>query len=506
MTARAVETHEADEEGSHGEFAVVIGLEVHVQLETDTKVFCGCATEPTNEPNTNVCPTCLGLPGALPVLNEAAVEAALKLGQAIDAEVPDRTRFHRKNYYYPDLPKNFQITQYDAPICSDGEIEVRVGGDSREIGITRAHLEEDPGSLGHARGGRRTSIDAAEYTLVDYNRAGVPLMEIVTEPDFRDPAEARAFLSKLESVLEYLGIFDAGRDGSLRVDANISMVPADDVAADDSISADVLAAANRTEVKNISSHKGAQRALAYEVTRQRNALERGREIAQETRHWDESRGVTVSMRTKEAEADYRYFAEADLPPLEVAELAAEIEIPELPGARRERFGSEYGLGREAASKLTSTKAVADFYEDLTTEFDPGVAATWVADELLGELNYRDMAIEDVVGRLDEFRRLIELVDQDEITETNATTVLREMLDAGDDPATVIEREGMGKADDDEVTAAVEAAISENPEAVVDYENGEDGALNYLMGQVMDKTGGSADPGSVNGMLRERLDG
>ena len=495
MTAHAVGARDR-------EFAVVIGLEAHIQLETDTKIFCGCSTHPSEKPNTNVCPTCLGLPGALPVLNEAAVEAALKLGKAFDADAPDRTRFHRKNYYYPDLPKNFQITQYDAPICSEGHLEIRIKGETKTIEIERAHLEEDPGSLQHKGG----SIDTAEYTLVDYNRAGTPLMEIVTAPDFRSPAEVRAFLSKLESVLEYLGIFDAGRDGSLRVDANISMVPESEVGSDGSIGNEALAAVNRTEVKNISSHKGAQKALAYEVTRQKNALQRGHEVAQETRHWDESRGVTVSMRTKEAEADYRYFPEADLPPLEVAEMAAGVEIPELPEARRERFGEEYGLNREEASKLTSTKAVADYYEDLATEFDPDLAATWVADELLGELNYRDMAIEDMEGRFGEFRRLIELVDTDEITAKNATTVLREMLDEGDDPESIIEAEDMRKADDDEVSVAVEAAIEENPEAVADYENGEEGAINFLMGQVMAETGGSADPGSVNGLLRERLDG
>jgi aspartyl-tRNA(Asn)/glutamyl-tRNA(Gln) amidotransferase subunit B len=367
-------------------------------------------------------------------------------------------------------------------------------------------LEEDPGSLQHARDGRRTSIDAAEYTLVDYDRAGVPLMEIVTEPDFRNPAEVRGFLSKLESVLEYLGIFDAGRDGSLRIDANISMVPDSEVEADGSISAAGLGSANRTEVKNISSHKGAQKALAYEVTRQRNALQRDREVEQETRHWDESRGVTISMRTKEAEADYRYFAEADLPPLEVAERAREIEIPELPDARRERFENQYGLGREAASKLTSTKAVAGFYERMTAEFDPDLAATWVADELLGELNYRDMSIEDVDDRLPEFRRLIELVDGDELTSKNATMVLRAMLDEGEEPESIIEREGLGRAEGEEVSAAVEKAIEDNPEAVADYESGEEGAINFLVGQVMQATGGSADPGSVNGMLRERLDG
>ncbi|ADJ15993.1 Asp-tRNA(Asn)/Glu-tRNA(Gln) amidotransferase subunit GatB [Halalkalicoccus jeotgali] len=495
MTAQA--THERD-------LAVVIGLEVHVQLETETKVFCGCSTDLGGaEPNTHTCPTCLGLPGALPVLNEAAVESAVKLGKAIDAEIPQQTRFHRKNYYYPDLPKNFQITQYDAPLCQDGRLEIGVEGERREIGIERAHLEEDPGSLQHEGG----NIETADHTLVNYNRAGIPLMEIVTRPDFRSPKETRAFLAKLEEVLEYLGIFDSQRDGSLRVDANISLVDGEDVEEDGFIDAETLAAANRTEVKNISSHKGAEKALAYEVTRQKNAVRRGREIEQETRHWDESRGITVSMRSKEEEKDYRYFPEYDLPVLRVADWTSKIDIPELPDARRERFREEYGLGEEAASKLTSTKQVADFYEDLARDFEPDLAATWVADDLLGELNYRDMAVTDVEDRLDEVRRLVELVSGGEITAKNAREiVLREMLDSGTDPDAVVQKRDLGKTDDDAVAAAVTEAIEENPEAVADLESGDDGAINFLVGQVMGKTGGSADPGQVNRLLRERLDG
>ena len=484
------------------ELSAVIGLEVHVQLETDTKIFCGCSTTAVDDepPNSRTCPVCLGLPGALPVLNEAAVEAALKVGKALGSTIPEETRFHRKNYYYPDLPKNFQITQYDAPICDGGELAFDVGGERRTVGIERAHLEEDPGSLTHAGG----SIDTADYTLVDYNRAGTPLMEVVTAPDFRSAAEARAFLAKLTEVLEYLGVFDATRDGSLRVDANLSMVEADDLDGDDVGAA--LADANRTEVKNISSHTAAETALAYEETRQRNAIERGRAVAQETRHWDESRGITVSMRSKEAEKDYRYFREADLPPLRVADWTDRIDIPELPDARRERFREEYELGPEAASKLTSTKQVADFYERLAAEFDPELAATWVADNLLGELNYRDMAITDVGDRLDEFARLVELVDEAAITVKNAEeTVLRRMLDDGLPPEEIVDREGLGKTDDDAVAAAVEAAIADNPGAVDDYHAGEDGALNFLVGQVMEATGGSADPGTVNDLLRAQLE-
>jgi aspartyl-tRNA(Asn)/glutamyl-tRNA(Gln) amidotransferase subunit B len=495
MTAQALQERE---------LAVVIGLEVHVQLETATKIFCGCSTDSAEdeEPNSRTCPVCLGLPGALPVLNEGAVEAAVKVGKALESEIPEETRFHRKNYYYPDLPKNFQITQYDAPICQGGELEVSVEGERRAIGIERAHLEEDPGSLQHQGG----NIDTAEYTLVNYNRAGTPLMEIVTEPDFRSPQEVRRFLAKLEEVLEYLAVFDSTRDGSLRVDANISMVPAEEVADDGTVATETLKAANRTEVKNISSHKGAEKALAYEVTRQRNAISRGREIEQETRHWDETRGITVSMRSKEEEKDYRYFREADLPPLQVRDWKERISIPELPDARRERFREEYGLDGESASKLTSTKAVADFYEEVAAEFDPDLAATWVADNLLGELNYRDMSVTDIEARLDEFKRLVELVDAGDITVKNAEeVVLRRMLDEGENPDSVIETEGLGKAESGEIERAVEEAIEENPDAVEDYHAGEGGAINFLVGQVMQKTGGSADPGDVNQLLRERLD-
>ncbi|QSG06439.1 Asp-tRNA(Asn)/Glu-tRNA(Gln) amidotransferase subunit GatB [Halapricum desulfuricans] len=504
MTAQAAESRD---------LTVVIGLEVHVQLETETKIFCGCSTDPAEEPNTNTCPVCLGLPGALPVLNEGAVEAAVKVGKAIDASIPEETAFHRKNYYYPDLPKNFQITQYDAPICQDGVLEFGHEGQRRSVAIRRAHLEEDPGSIKHVREGtesleaRTCSIDRADYTLIDYNRAGTPLMEIVTEPDFRDPAEVRAFLEKLEEVLEYLGVFDPARDGSLRIDANLSVVDADDVDEDGAIDEDVLEEANRTEVKNISSHKGAEQALSFEASRQKKLLESGRSVEQETRHFNETHGNTVAMRSKEAEKDYRYFREADLPPLRVSDWKDEIEIPELPDARRERFREEYGLSAEAASKLTSTKQVADFYERLASEYEADLVATWVADNLLGELNYRDMDVTDIEDRLEEVATLVGLVADEEITAKNAReTVLREMLDGGDDPETIVDREGLGKTSGDAVQDAVEEAIEENPDAVEDYHSGEDGAINFLVGQVMQKTGGSADPGEVNGLLREQLEG
>lgn len=494
------------------ELIPVIGLEVHVQLETATKIFCGCSTAPADEPNVQTCPVCLGLPGSLPVLNEKAVEAAVRIGKAIRADIPAETTFHRKNYFYPDLPKGFQLTQYEAPICQDGTIEFRVDGNDRTVGIRRAHLEEDPGSLKHVRAGsadlavRETSVDRADYTLVDYNRAGTPLMEIVTEPEFRDPSEVRAFLEKLEEVLEYLGVFASDRDGSLRVDANLSLVPASELAADRSVTEDALEAASRTEIKNISSHRGAEQALTFEASRQRDRIAAGRDVTQETRHFDETHGTTVHMRTKEAEKDYRYFREADLPPLQIADWRDRLSIPELPDARRERFKTEYGLGQEAARKLTSTKQVADFFETVAGDFDPELAATWVADTLLGELNYRDKSITDVEDRLEELHRLIELVATEEITAKNAReVVLRRMLDHGTDPDSIVESEDLGITTVDEVQRTVESVIEQHPDAVKDYRNGQDDAINFLVGQVMQGTGGSADPGQVNQLLREALE-
>ncbi|MFP4590480.1 MAG: Asp-tRNA(Asn)/Glu-tRNA(Gln) amidotransferase subunit GatB [Halobacteriales archaeon] len=491
----------AQSAASQAEYRPVIGLEVHVQLETRTKIFCGCSTDIADaEPNTHTCPVCLGLPGSLPVVNEAAIEAAVRIGTAIDADIADVTRFHRKNYFYPDLPKNFQITQYDEPICRHGALEIDHGGERRVVTIERAHLEEDPGSLQHVGG----SIATAEYTRIDYNRAGVPLMEIVTAPDFRAPGEVRAFLSKLERVLEYLGVFDAGRDGSLRVDANVSLVEAEAFDGDD-VPETVLANAHRTEVKNISSHKGAERALAYEVTRQRNALRRGREVERETRHWDETRGITVGLRTKEAEADYRYFREHDIPAVRTAPIREGVSIPELPDARRARFVEAYDLNEETAAKLTSTRQVADLFEELAERFDANVAASWVADEILGELHYRDLTVDDVADRLDEFRRLIELVAEERITAKNAReVVLRAMLDDGCDPDAIVEAEGLGKSDEAAVAEAVEAVVRDHPDAVEDYHRGEGGALNYLVGQVMRETGGRADPVVVNELLEAAL--
>ncbi|MDI3486756.1 MAG: aspartyl-tRNA(Asn)/glutamyl-tRNA(Gln) amidotransferase subunit, partial [Methanolobus sp.] len=351
-----------------------IGLEVHVQLnKLKTKLFCGCSTEyHDSEPNTHVCPVCLGLPGSLPVLNEKAVEFAIKVGLALNCNIVEQTQFHRKNYYYPDLPKNFQTTQYDFPIAANGKIIIEGEDGEHIVGITRAHIEEDPARLQHMG-----TIDRSKGTLINYNRSGMTLIEIVSEPDMRSPKEARRYLEKLRSILDYLGVFDGDLEGAMKADANVSVFWGD-----------------RVEVKNISSFKGLERALVYEIMRQKNHIRRGGEIVMETRHFDEARGVTISMRTKEEEHDYRYFPEPDLVPLRVADWVPDVRktLPELPDAKRERFMEQYGLGETHARALTTEIKVANFFEEVASKVDPKDAAVWVSDILKGELNYRELSI------------------------------------------------------------------------------------------------------------------
>ncbi len=467
------------------ETGVMIGLEIHVQLnKLNTKIFCGCPLDyHDDEPNTHTCPVCLGLPGSLPVINRKAVEYSIKVGLALSCSIEEHTQFYRKNYYYPDLPKGFQITQYDYPIASSGYINIEGEDGEVRIRINRAHMEEDPGRLVHEGG----SIERSKYTLIDYNRSGVALLEIVTEPDIRSPKEARRFLDKLRNILGYLDVVDTTLEGSMRVDANIS-----------------LAGGSRSEVKNISSHKGAERALLFEIVRQKNLLRRGGKVVQETRHFDEARGVTVSLRTKEEAHDYRYFPEADLVSLRVADWAPGIAktLPELPDARRQRFVSQYGVTDDHAKSLTSEKQVADFYEQVAAEVDPKLAAVWIADVLKGELNYRDLGIDAFSSA--NMVQLVKLLAGDKITEQSGVEVIRMILDEGGTPDEVVAAKGLLKAGSDLVTAAVEEVISENPDAVEDYQNGKHEAVNFLMGQVMKKTKGRADAKEVRKMIIQRI--
>ncbi len=475
---------------------VIVGLEIHCQLDTATKLFCGCSTDYRDDPpNSHACPICLGLPGSLPKVNRKAVEYALRVAKALHCTVPEESEFARKNYFYPDLNKGFQITQYDRPLAVEGYLDIEGDEGEKRVRITRVHMEEDPGRLVHKGG-----ADRPKYTLVDYNRAGIPLIEIVTEPDLRSPKEARRFLNKMRATLEYLGVFDSEKEGSLRVDANIS-----------------LRGSERVEIKNITSYKGVEKALTFEVTRQRNAIRRGQKIVRETRHFVETRGVTTSSRSKEMEQDYRYFPEPDLRPLRVRDWAARIEIPELPDARKQRFIDEYGLSFTHAATLTGDWQVAEFYDSLPAELkNCGSTATWVADTLLGELNYRDMTIRRVP--LGHFKELIVIRQSGEITEKGAVEVLRALLDqvketgGCETPGECITRLGLRvigagpSGGDDPVTAAAREAISENPRAVEDFMKGRKEALNFLVGQVMKKTRGCAKPADVNRVLTELISG
>jgi len=466
---------------------VIIGLEIHVQLNRlQSKMFCGCSTAYHNsEPNTHTCPVCLGLPGSLPVLNRMAVEYGIKVGLALNCQIEEETLFYRKNYYYPDLPKGFQISQYDFPLATKGHIKI-LGDDGaeREIRINRAHMEEDPGRLVHAG-----TIDKAKYTMVDYNRCGMPLLEVVTEPDLHSPKEARAFLDKLKSILEYLDVFDGSLEGSMRVDANISLKGGD-----------------RTEVKNISGFKGVEKALSYEITRQKNVQRRGIKVVQETRHFDEIRNITVSIRSKVGAHDYRYFPECDLVTLRIAPWVPAIRaaLPELPDAKRDRFVRQYGLSDDHAKSLTSDIKVAGFYEAVAAKATPKLAAVWIADVLKGELNYRDLGIESF--REEHMARIVGMLEADEIAEDGAVQIMRDLLDRkGSTPEEIVKSRGLDKAEDDAVQKAVREAVVENAAAVADYRAGSERALNFIVGQVMKKTRGKADPGKVHRMVKAEVE-
>ncbi|NPV62727.1 MAG: Asp-tRNA(Asn)/Glu-tRNA(Gln) amidotransferase subunit GatB [Methanotrichaceae archaeon] len=465
---------------------VIIGLEIHVQLNRlQSKMFCGCSTAYHNSPpNSHTCPVCLGLPGSLPVINRKAVEYGIKVGLALNCRIEEETLFYRKNYYYPDLPKGFQISQYDFPLATQGQIMI-LGDDGieRDIRINRAHMEEDPGRLVHAG-----TIDRAKYTMVDYNRCGMALLEIVTEPDLRSPKEARAFLDKLKSILEYLDVFDGSLEGAMRVDANISLKGGD-----------------RTEVKNISGFKGVEKALSYEITRQRNLKRRNIKVVQETRHFDEVRNITVSIRSKVEAHDYRYFPECDLAVMRIAPWVPAIReaLPELPDAKRQRFVSQYGLTDDHAKSLTSEIKVANFYEFVAGQASPKLAAVWIADVLKGELNYRDRGID--AFRAEHMVEIVDLLEKGRITEDGAVAIIRELLDKGGSPQEIVKSKGLGKAEDETVRKAVKEAVAESAAAVADYKAGSERALNYIVGQVMKKTRGKADAGEVHRLVKEEVD-
>ena len=478
-------------------YDVVIGLEVHAQLTTRTKMFCGCPTTFDAPPNTQTCPVCQGMPGTLPVINRRAIEYGVRTALAFDCRVNAACRFARKHYYYPDMPKNFQISQYEEPLAEEGWLEIDPpDGHSRRVGIQRLHLEEDVGKLVH-----QGTLETAQTSLVDFNRAGVPLMETVSKPEIRSPEEAAAYLRAFRAVLVYLGVCDGNmEEGSLRCDANVSLKPAG-----------AARLGTKVEIKNMNSFRNVQRALEFEVTRQAEALDRGERLVQETRLWDADRGYTRSMRSKEFAHDYRYFPEPDLVPLKLdAGWIAQIRaaLPELPRARRQRFAAAYGLPPYDAALLTQSRALADYYEAAVREFpQPKLVSNWVMSELLRELPGDDeRAIEQATVTPARLAGLLRLIDDGTISGKIAKTVFETMVRTGEDAATIVRREGLTQvADAGALAAMVASAIAANPRAVEDYRKGKTAASKALVGHVMKASGGKANPALVSRLVEEALE-
>ena len=486
------------------DFETIIGLEVHAQLLTKSKMYCRCSSDYAGAlPNTFVCPVCLGMPGVLPVINDKAVEYTIMTALALNCTISDYTKFDRKNYPYPDLMKGYQISQYDAPIGQHGWLDIEVNGEKKKVGITRVHLEEDVAKLTHC-----TSPGKGSYSLVDVNRAGVPLMEVVGEPDLRSPEEARQYLIKLRNILRCLEVSTGNmEEGSFRCDANISIRPEG--------SPDFLA---RVEVKNMNSFKAVYQALEYEAKRQRKTAAEGKRLVQETRGWVEEKGKTVSQRSKEYAHDYRYFPEPDLPPLVIGrEWVEEIrdKLPELPEARRDRFTTEYGLSLYDANLLTSSRAMADYFEDClkTGEYKklpPDKAAKEVSNWLLGEVSRIMNATNTDINQFRKMvgaERLSELVVSSHTTINAATakTVLEEMSKTGKGAGEIIKERGLSQiSDTQQIEDTVIEVINSNAQAVADFKSGKESALKFLVGQVMKATKGRANPALVNETLKKKL--
>jgi aspartyl-tRNA(Asn)/glutamyl-tRNA(Gln) amidotransferase subunit B len=475
-------------------YEAVIGLEVHAQLLTASKIFCGCSTRFGEAPNSQTCPVCLGLPGVLPVLNKKAVEFAIRTALAVRGSIAAHSVFARKNYFYPDLPKDYQISQYELPLSSGGFVEVSNNGMARRVRVRRVHLEEDAGKLLHAG-----TMDQAEYSLVDFNRCGVPLIEMVTEPDLRTPEAAAEFLKEFRTILQYLGVSQGNmEEGNLRCDANVSVRPA---------GSSELGV--KTEVKNMNSFKNVQRALEYEIERQMRLLKSGQPIVQETRLWDAAQGVTLPMRGKEEAHDYRYFPEPDLVPLEISptwveEIAA--SLPELPAERRQRFVQGYGLPEYDAAVLTASKALADFFEECAHRHrDVKLVSNWIMSELLGHLNREGKEITESPVTPAQLASLLKLVQEGIISGKIAKAVFEEMYQTGKSPEAIIREEGLTQITDrEELGRIVDQVLAENPGPVSDFRGGKEKAFTALVGAVMRVTKGKANPQLINDLLRERL--
>jgi aspartyl-tRNA(Asn)/glutamyl-tRNA(Gln) amidotransferase subunit B len=472
------------------DYEAVIGMEVHAQLLTESKMFCRCSADyAAAEPNTHACPVCLGMPGMLPVINQKAVEYTVMTALALNCQIPEFSKFDRKNYFYPDLPKGYQISQYDLPLSRDGWLEIEVDGESRPIGIERVHLEEDTAKLVHLGG----------HSLVDFNRAGVPLMEIVSRPDIRTSEEARRYLTKLRTILRYLGVNSGNmEEGAMRCEANISLRPRG-----------TSELGTKVEVKNLNSFHSVKLALEYEIERQARILRAGGRVEQVTMGWNEARGVTVVQRSKEYAHDYRYFPEPDLPPLVLSREWVEgirTSLPELPDARRDRFVEQYGLSRYDAEVLTAERPVADYFESCVRAYpDAKAVANWITGELFRLLKATDAGIEAIKITPDALAELLTLVEKGSISINIAKDVFAEMFETGQPAAQIVREKGLAQISDaEELAPIVEQVIAENPGPVAEYLAGKEAVLRFLVGQVMKATRGKANPQLVTKLLQEKL--
>jgi aspartyl-tRNA(Asn)/glutamyl-tRNA(Gln) amidotransferase subunit B len=476
------------------EYEAVIGLEIHAQLLTESKIFCGCSTRFGAEPNENTCPICTGMPGVLPVLNRRVVELALKTAVALHGRVAPCSVFARKNYFYPDLPKGYQISQFEDPLCRGGYVDIDCGKGTRRIRLTRIHLEEDAGKLVY-----QGTMERADAGYVDLNRTGVPLIEIVTEPDLRTPAEAAAFLRKLRSILRYLGVCDGNmEEGSLRCDANVSVRP---------VGSGGLGV--KTELKNMNSFRFVEHALEYEIRRQIAALDMGEKVVQETRLWDAARNATQSMRSKEEAHDYRYFPDPDLVPFEID--AAWVEavrrnLPELPDEKEDRFVEAYELAREDARTLTASAELADYFERTVARFpQPKKVSNWILTELLRELNRDDREIDACPVTPEHLADMLAMIDQGSISGKIGKQVFEEIYRTGKAPQVIVAEKGWVQIQDvSELAGVIDRVLAAHPDEVRKYREGKERLIGFFVGQVMKATGGQASPNLVNQLLREKL--
>jgi aspartyl-tRNA(Asn)/glutamyl-tRNA(Gln) amidotransferase subunit B len=473
------------------EYEIVIGLEVHAELATKSKIFCSCPTTFGNEVNKNTCPICLGMPGTLPVLNKKVVEYAVLAGLSIDCEISRYSKLDRKNYFYPDLPKAYQISQYDLPLCMKGHLDIEADGCTKRIGITRIHIEEDAGKLIHDENKNNSKID--------YNRCGVPLIEIVSEPDMRSSKEAKSFVENLKSILEYIKVSDCKmQEGSLRADINLSVRPFGQ-----------KEFGTRTEMKNLNSLRAIERAIEYESQRQINEIKNGRKIIQETRRWDDDFGESYSMRSKEDAHDYRYFPDPDLVPIILEESQIQgwkDSLPELPAQRIKRYTNEYALPQYDATIITNSKVLADFFDEVVgLGSNPKSVSNWIMGELLKILKDSGQEDIEIPFRAEYLAKLIKLVDSGKINGTIAKKVFAKIFETNKDPEVIVKEEGLESvSDESELIAIVKEILRSNPQSVLDYKSGKEKAFGFLVGQAMRQTKGKADPQIINKLLLEEL--